>query len=200
MMYEAKIVNSGRLSSRISRMIEPGVVRNKSRWLSILGEDNFDIAVQSGVLFEKIKPKTVHDKVDVGLDDGDFIVYRGDRGYVMYFGSDGFTWRTEGATMSTLKVEDAKKSGGISPIDIKLTVVKQGNQEQDDEIQSEYISFDDLEANRNKDDREERENEEDREDRENKEGTDDMADIQDEDLDDVPTVGMGGRHDDAMVR
>lgn len=170
-MYKAKIVNSGELSRRVSKMIEPGATRSGETWAKILGEENFDIAIQSGVLVETIKPKNVYDKVDFGLDDGEFIVYSGDRGYVLYFGSDGATWRAEAPSMDQFKPELAKKVDGINPLDVRLKVVKQGSQGTSNEIEGEYQPF-----------------------------SSDMADIRGEALGGFETPGMGGRYNDANIQ
>lgn len=120
------IPQKGKMLSKITSMCGVGNVMESDEWFKYLGQNNFDLAIASGVLCEH--EKSFDAMVDISniMNNGDYVVYSSQKdGCVMYHKSDGKIWRTTSPDTEQFTAEKSVPVEGIDPKEANLPVIKE---------------------------------------------------------------------------
>ncbi len=127
-IFESKTVITSGLTKRLSKMIGSNQSRSLSEWIDKIGYTNVELAVESGILSEVVTESSDLVSMDGVMKNGDYVVFHGDDGYIMYHVSDGQMWRTTGNQEKDLNIENAKEVSGIAIGDGSKRVVMSGHE------------------------------------------------------------------------
>ena len=127
-IFESKTVIISGLTKRLSKMIGSNQSRPLSEWIDKIGHTNVELAIETGILSEVVTESSDLVSMDGVMKNGDYVVFHGDDGYIMYHVSDGQMWRTTGNQEKDLNIENAKEVSGIAIGDGSKRVVMSGHE------------------------------------------------------------------------
>jgi hypothetical protein len=126
-IYESKMVMTGNIARRLTKMLGPDQKKTRSEWVKTFGEENTKLALEAGVLSEVQTPQSTIAMNGI-INNGDYIVYRGDNEFIMYHMSDGKLWRTVAQSLDGMDQANSHEIDGIDLEDSNKIVATHGHQ------------------------------------------------------------------------